>query len=108
MDEIGYTECRMHRGVVVLVLGLLLLGTLAPGVEALSGCPQTCEGDDGGSRCTHEVCCSCCLHTGPATVRAPALLPPLADSAPTYLPTAAPPLSVDPRDLLHVPKTAVL
>jgi hypothetical protein len=98
----------MQRGVVVLALGLLLLGAFAPGVEALSGCPQACDGDDGDNRCAHEVCCSCCLHAGPATVGPPMMQAPVPHSAPTYLSSAVVPPSADPRALLHVPKTAVL
>jgi hypothetical protein len=106
--EIGYTGSGMHRGVVVLVLGLLLLGASAPGLEALSGCPQTCEDDDVDSRCTQDACCSCCLHTGPAMVGAPTLQPPLRHSAPADLRTPVPVPSADPRDLLHVPKASLL
>jgi hypothetical protein len=98
----------MHRGVVVLVLGLLLLGALAPGLEALGGCPGTCQADDADSRCSHEVCCSCCLHTGPATVMPPTLPFPIARSVPAHAPTTFPALSAEPRDLLHVPKAAIL
>jgi hypothetical protein len=98
----------MRRCVVVLVLGLMLLGTLAPGLEALTGCAQPCNGDDVNNSCTQEVCCSCCLHTGPAAPSRSAILSPLSHSNPPNTQAAGRALSAEPRGVLHVPKTGLL
>jgi hypothetical protein len=98
----------MRRGVHFLLIGLLLLGAIAPGLDALVECSQPCVGDDSAGGCTQDVCCSCCLHAGPAAL---ALAAPLDIDRPSTSPRIdAPrlPLSADPRDLLHVPKSVLL
>lgn len=98
----------MRRCVIVLVMGLMLLSALAPGLEALTGCPQPCMGDDVNNSCTLDVCCSCCLHTGPAAPSVAAILSPRSHSNPAHTQTAGRALSAEPRGVLHVPKTGLL
>ena len=98
----------MRRAVLLLVVGLLLLGAAAPGLEALAACPQTCTGDDANGGCSYDVCCSCCLHTGPAALGSPTQVAMLPHSASHDPQAAGRVLSADPQDLLHVPKFALL
>jgi hypothetical protein len=98
----------MRRAVLLLVVGLLLLGAVAPGLEALAACPQTCTGDDANGGCSYDVCCSCCLHTGPAALGSPTHPAMLPYSATHDAQAAGRVLSADPQDLLHVPKFALL
>jgi len=97
----------MRRAVLVMTVGLLLVGALAPAIEALNGCVQPCQ-DDVDGRCTRDVCCSCCLHTGPAALGSAADAAPGLQSDHTIPGPAGRVLSADPRDLLHVPKHHLL
>jgi hypothetical protein len=95
----------MRRATALLALVLLLLGAVAPLTEAMTGCVTGCPDDDATGHCGDATCCSCCVHAAPANVPTPALT---ADAAPSSAVAADPvshPVSVDPRDLLQVPKT---
>jgi len=94
----------MRRGTAFLVLVLLLMGAVAPLAEAVTGCVTACPDDDASGGCGDAMCCACCVYSAPATV--PALT--LAADGPrctgVLTDPLSPPLSVDPRDLLQVPK----
>jgi hypothetical protein len=92
----------------IVVLGLLMLGAVAPGLEAVTSCVQPCLGDDANDTCTQEFCCSCCMHVGPAALSVPTMLSPVRHSTATSPQVAGRVLSAEPRGLLHVPKTGLL
>jgi hypothetical protein len=94
----------MRRSTALLALVLVLLGAVAPLAEAMTGCVTGCPDDDAAGHCGDATCCSCCVYAAPAIVPAPALG---ADAAPSTVVASDPishPLSVDPKDLLQVPK----
>ena len=95
----------MRRGTAVVALALvLLLGALAPLAESTMGCVAGCPDDDATGRCHDAVCCSCCAYAAPATVPAPTLAADAAPSTAVAVDPVSHPLSVDPRELLQVPK----
>lgn len=94
----------MRRGTVFLALVLVLLGAVAPLAEAVTGCVTWCPDDDAKGRCGDAMCCSCCVYAAPATVPTPALAPDGPGSTGLMTDSLRHPLSVDPRDLLQVPK----
>jgi len=94
----------MHRVVALVAVALLLAGLVAPGVEAIAGCAQSCPDDDTERRCADGMCCSCCMYAAPATLGPQAkAAPPVLSSAAT-MPIGAAPLAGERNDLLHVPK----
>jgi hypothetical protein len=97
-----------RRDTTIVVLGLLLLGALAPGLEALTTCVQPCLGDDANDGCTRDMCCSCCMHVGPAALSVPTTLSPVRHSSAAHPQVAGRVLSAEPRGLLHVPKPGLL
>ena len=108
MQKIRYTKAVTRRYMTIVVLGLLMLGALAPGLEALTTCVEPCLGDDANESCTQDMCCSCCMHVGPAALSAPTTVSPVRRSTAADPQVAARVLSAEPRGLLHVPKTGLL
>lgn len=94
----------MRRSTALLALVLVLLGAVAPLAEAVTGCVTGCPDDDATGRCGDAMCCSCCVYAAPATVPAPAPASDAALSTAVAADAVSHPLSVDPRDLLQVPK----
>jgi hypothetical protein len=96
----------MRRSLVVLGLVLLAAAALAPALEALVPCAEPCvdEGQDG--QCASEQCCSCCVHARFVEPDRTPTTGPFAPSAVVPAPATALPPAVDPRDILHVPKSA--
>ena len=94
----------MRRATALLALVLVLLGAVAPLAEAVTGCVTGCPDDDVTGRCGDAMCCACCVYAAPATVPAPALAADAAPSTAVVSDLVSHPLSVDPRDLLQVPK----
>jgi hypothetical protein len=90
----------MRRAVLVLMLALAAFAGLAPALEA--GCAEECADD------APDLCCSCCVHFKVDAPRVAAALVDPAVSRPSRAPLAVRPASPDPRDILHVPKTALL
>lgn len=88
----------MRRAALVLMLALAAFAGLAPVLEA--ACAEACA-DDARD-------CSCCVHFKVDAPLVAAALAAPAVSRPSRAPGAAPPTSPDPRDILHVPKTALL
>jgi hypothetical protein len=95
----------MRRSMALLTLVLVLFGAVAPLAEAVTGCATSCPDDDAAGSCGDATCCSCCIYAAPATVPAPALAIDAAASTVVASDPLLHPLSVDPRDLLQVPKT---
>jgi hypothetical protein len=93
----------MRRATVFLALVLLLLGAVAPLAEAVTGCATACPDDDASDRCGDAMCCACCVYA-PATVPAPGLAAEAPPSTAVLMKTLSNTPSVDPRDLLQVPK----
>ena len=58
----------MRALLVMIAVSLVLAALVAPGVEAVTGCAQTCPDDDSSGRCPDSLCCSCCIHGMPATL----------------------------------------
>jgi hypothetical protein len=94
----------MRRSTALLALVLVLLGAVAPLAEAMTGCVTGCPDDDARGRCGDAMCCSCCVYAAPATVPAPTLAADSRGSTGVMTEPLPHPLSVDPRDLLQVPK----
>jgi hypothetical protein len=95
----------MRRSTALLALFLVLLGAVAPLAEAVTGCVTGCPDDDATGRCGDAMCCACCVYAAPATVPAPTLAVDGPQSSGFMTEPLSHPLSVDPRDLLQVPKT---
>ena len=94
----------MRRATALLALVLVLLGVVAPLAEAMTSCVPGCHDDDAAGHCGDASCCSCCVYAAPATVPAPALASDAALSSAVTADRVSHPVSVDPRDLLQVPK----
>jgi hypothetical protein len=94
----------MHHVVALIAVALLFAGLIAPGVEAIAGCAQTCPDDDTERRCADDMCCSCCMYAPPATLSAEGSAAPAGLSSPTDAAIDAATLPGEGNDLLHVPK----
>jgi hypothetical protein len=88
-----------------LALTLLVLSVAGAGVEALAGCDEPCTDEaPGQSQCSKDVCCSCCVHSGPLTASLPLPVPVLVAAGPAggFDSALMPPGRVS--KILHVPK----
>lgn len=95
----------MKRAVLALLLALMAFAAAAPLAEAALPCTQECTGDEPETGCSLDFCCSCCVHfrvTRPAALWLSGGVP-----ASALVESAEPPRvrSVDPRRILHVPKS---
>jgi hypothetical protein len=93
----------MRPSIAVLGLALVLLALASPGLESIAGCLEPCP-DETQGQCASDVCCSCCVHTGPlfASLAAPSpLLGPTGRANPQEGAAVPPGRS---SDILHVPK----
>lgn len=95
----------MRSPAVLLALALLLLTVASPGMEAIAGCLEACPDETPEQRtCSNDVCCSCCVHSGPLFASLPVPAPPL-DRAGSALHPDAPSVPPGrPSGILHVPK----
>ena len=95
----------MRRPLAVLALALLALTFASTGIEAVAGCLEACPDEASGQdQCPDDVCCSCCVHSGPLFTSLPLPAPrlALAGRAAPLAPAATPPARSS--DILHVPK----
>jgi hypothetical protein len=92
----------MRRSLLMLGLLLLAAAALAPALESLAPCVD--ESREG--QCAADQCCSCCVHARSVKPDPAAPVDPLALSSDLAAGASARRLVSDPRDILHVPKTA--
>ena len=95
----------MRTLVAGLALALLLLSVGGAGVEAIAGCAEPCADESPGqSQCAKDVCCSCCVHSGPLSASLPLPVPVLtaAGAAGELDASRIPPGRIS--EILHVPK----
>ena len=98
----------MRRTVAILALVLIVMGAVAPLAEAITGCVTGCPDDDAAGQCGDATCCGCCVYAAPATIPRPVLTPLTPVSTPVLGEPRVQVPSVDPRDLLQVPKAGRL
>ena len=96
----------MRRALLVVALAVLAMGTLVPFVEALSPCEERCLGGGPGNDCSSDQCCSCCVHSRFMNGRPTGETEPLSPSSRIISAPPAVPSPADPREILHIPKTA--
>jgi hypothetical protein len=95
----------MRTLVACLALALIFLSAAGAGVEALAGCDEPCSNEaPGQSQCAKDVCCSCCVHSGPLSASLPLPAPILAAAGPAgaFDSALVPPGRI--FEILHVPK----
>jgi hypothetical protein len=96
---------NMERALIAVAIALILMGMVAPGVEAVMGCAEDCPEDFGG-RCSDGTCCSYCMFVPPATLAAAVLASPSLLPCASETPSEGVARSAEGDDLLHVPKSA--
>jgi hypothetical protein len=89
---------------LVVALAVFALGTLAPVVEALAPCQETCVDDSRDDACASDQCCSCCVHSRIVSPQRLLQVEALAQSSRLTSPAPAAAATADPREILHIPK----